>query len=399
MRSTLTWIDHDPAARERSQRILALFKEKESRDELGLGAIRDAFADSMFPGTSTIQTRLRYMFFVPWVYQTLERQRVPVSDFAMRARNLELGLVQPLLDGSEWGIFGVQAGKKLKRLPSSVYWAGLGSWGIRRFQGSQDEYHRAVGELYIRRDRHRERDDFDGNAETHALTWHPRLPSPPSGFPKELSFSLTEEEAGFLRDRIVTSHPTSLLAWLVQNSVAFDSTPPYPWAHPEYGRFTAAHRELLEHARRFSEVMNGAAVLYNLQLAELAGAEPLREVHSQTLSKWAAELNMADINSWSLPRLWALTFNQGHTITGRAQMFVESWVDLVRNGAKGLARNAEARALVRNREMQLKGARSRFRNKMALEQWGGYAGTGRMNYRWPTVVNFLSDLNGVQQEG
>ena len=69
MPSTLTWLDHDPTARERSLRILALFRVRDSRDELGLGAIRDSFSDKLFPGTSTIQTRLRYMLFVPWVYQ------------------------------------------------------------------------------------------------------------------------------------------------------------------------------------------------------------------------------------------------------------------------------------------------------------------------------------------
>jgi hypothetical protein len=67
MAASLTWIDHDAKARERSLRILSLFKTT-TRDELGLGAIRDSFADQLFPGTSTIQTRLRYMLFVPWIY-------------------------------------------------------------------------------------------------------------------------------------------------------------------------------------------------------------------------------------------------------------------------------------------------------------------------------------------
>ena len=79
MPSTLTWIDHDPYARERAYRILALFQEKESRDELGLGAVRDSFADALFPGTSTIQTRLRYMLFVAWIYCDLEKGRVRPS--------------------------------------------------------------------------------------------------------------------------------------------------------------------------------------------------------------------------------------------------------------------------------------------------------------------------------
>lgn len=58
--SSLAWIDFDEAERQRAQRIMALFQERESRDELGLGAIRDSISDHLFPGTSTIQTRLRY---------------------------------------------------------------------------------------------------------------------------------------------------------------------------------------------------------------------------------------------------------------------------------------------------------------------------------------------------
>ena len=132
MPSVLAWIDHDSKARERTLRILSLFQEKESRDELGLGSVRDSFADQLFPGTSTIQTRLRYMLFVPWIYHSLEEKRLPAESFAIQADKLERDLVQPLMDSDDQaGVFGKTAGKRLKRLPSSVYWAGLGAWGIR----------------------------------------------------------------------------------------------------------------------------------------------------------------------------------------------------------------------------------------------------------------------------
>src|SRR5262249_20553811 len=39
-------------------------------------------------------------------------------------------------------------GGGLKRLPSSVYWAGLGLWEIWRFHGSQDQYHEAIENIY-----------------------------------------------------------------------------------------------------------------------------------------------------------------------------------------------------------------------------------------------------------
>ena len=54
--SSLAWVDFDEAERQRAQRIMALFQERESRDELGLGAIRDSISENLFPGTSTIQT-------------------------------------------------------------------------------------------------------------------------------------------------------------------------------------------------------------------------------------------------------------------------------------------------------------------------------------------------------
>jgi hypothetical protein len=45
--------------------VISAFREQDTRDELGLGTIRDGFANILFPGTSTIQTRARYFLF--WV--------------------------------------------------------------------------------------------------------------------------------------------------------------------------------------------------------------------------------------------------------------------------------------------------------------------------------------------
>ena len=65
MPSSIAWIDFDAEAHQRAQRILTLFQERDTRDELGFGTIRDSIADTLFPGTSTIHTRLRYMLFIP----------------------------------------------------------------------------------------------------------------------------------------------------------------------------------------------------------------------------------------------------------------------------------------------------------------------------------------------
>jgi hypothetical protein len=225
------WIDYDQTERDRVNRILELFLEKESRDELGLGSVRDSFADLLFPGTSTIQTRLRYMLFVPWIYRSLEEKKVSSEVFASKADSLERELVQPLLESEDnAGVYGRVAGQNLKRLPSEVYWSGLGAWGIRLIDCSRDEYHRRVDRIYNCRQKLRQAErssrelgddaDFDWKRETQ--TWHPKLPEIPDDFPEKADLRLTREEAEFIRDRIQLSCHRSLLAFLARKPTEHD---------------------------------------------------------------------------------------------------------------------------------------------------------------------------------
>lgn len=405
MPSLLAWVDHDSEARERTLRILALFQERESRDELGLGGIRDSFADQLFPGTSTIQTRLRYMLIVPWVYRQLEKERVGPGAFAERADSAERDLVEPLLSSDDRaGVFGRTAGRRLKRLPSSVYWAGLGAWGIRRTSYSQDEYHRRINDVYRAREAARriaddanQRGDDRDVPGSPALTWHPRLPDPPKNFPNDLDFALTTEEAEFLLDCILRSHPESLLAHLALRCHPADVDA--PWEHPDYAGFSSTQRELLQHARLFSELTHGASLLYNILLAERRQWPERIEEHRGAFDKWFTALPKAEAAAWDLSRLWALTMDHGHTITSRTRSFVEGWVRLVQRPSSGLADDLAARQLVQTREVSLKHSRSRFRNQRALDQWGGRSGVGRLLYRWPSVLVLLRDLyDGLNRE-
>lgn len=388
--SRLAWIDHDSAARERSLQIIDLFKERDSRDELGLGAIRDSFSDKLFPGTSTIQTRLRYMLIVPWIFKRLEAKRIPSSEIEARARRFELQLIQPLTESKDSrGAFGAGAGQELKRLPSDVYWAGLGDWGIRRFNGSINDYFGSLDQIYaIRRQTHVHGEDAAGNSDV--LTWHPYLPDPPENFPGELSFSLTREEAEFLRDTIVTAAGESLLGWLVreQRRARIDR----PWEHPDLARFPEPIRELLQHAQLFSDVMRGAAILYNLMLAEIDDRKDLVDEHREVISGWADALDEGKISEWSFPDLWEAVRNSRHTIKPRACRFVEKWVQYAGENPHGVIDNEGARRLVRTREQTLKRNRSRFVNARAREQWSGYAGIRPMTFRWPIAKTFLEDL-------
>ena len=55
----IAWLDYSQADQRRAREIVAMFSQAESRDELGLGQIRDALSDTLFPGTSVLLTRAR----------------------------------------------------------------------------------------------------------------------------------------------------------------------------------------------------------------------------------------------------------------------------------------------------------------------------------------------------
>jgi hypothetical protein len=382
--ATLTWLDHDVDERDRMQRILSLFKERDTRDELGVGVIRDLIADDLFPGTSTIQTRLRYMLFVPWLYQQLEGEGCPASRIGREARKREVALVAGLLQSDDTaGVFGKRAGGQLERLPSSVYWSGLEAWGLRRVAASQEQYHAMIDSVYrARTDRSRraraaehrgEGDDAVGGLA--GVTWHPKLPRPQGGFPGEASVRLTADEAQFIREQVATTQPRSLLAKLMFLPASAEGD--FPWGHARFADFHERHRGLLHHARLLSEVMYGAALLYNLLLAEHARNADLIAEHRERGDAWAVELDAiaADLADWSLDWVPLLAVDQQQVVSPATLDFCHRWLELVQ------------------------GARSRFTNQRALDQWSGYAGLFRMSYRWPTVRRFLADLHDGLSEG
>jgi hypothetical protein len=51
--STFSWLDIDDEASRRVREAVAALNDRETLDPIGTGSIRDAFAEALFPGTST----------------------------------------------------------------------------------------------------------------------------------------------------------------------------------------------------------------------------------------------------------------------------------------------------------------------------------------------------------
>lgn len=398
MISAFAWLDHSEEQRRQILDVLDLFREKGTIDELGLGTIRDAFADMLFPGTSAPMTRARYFLFVPWIYLDLERKRVASSEIARRARRAEIDLIERLLGAGESdGVIGRLARASLQRLPSNIYWSGLRKLGICLFPGSQDTYHQSLDRFY-RTSRNAVRNN-DGELVTHIGTnWHSSLPEPPDGFPETPRLALTEEEAVYLRERIVHRAPGTLFEHLVTKTKAGEADSfEFPWCHPRYREFSERIQDQLTHARNFSEITYGAILLYNLCLAELTKNSELQKEYRTKLAAWSAEFDqrMDAFERWNRTDFWKVVTGEGARVSLPTRIFVEHWWDLVlhvKRRGTGIADETAARTLVAARERQLKGPLARVDNARARELWGGAAGIERLVYRWPNGQRIARDI-------
>lgn len=401
MASSFTWLDYSEQDRRKMLDVISLFREQTTRDELGIGAIRDAFANLFFPGVSTIQTRARYVLFIPWIYQDLVNRKTTTQQVDGKLRQQEVALINILAESTDnEGTIGKVSRAALKRLPSSIYWYGLGSWGIYRYGGSQQEYHQAFDRLNRSSRRPQQNDDGD-ILGLHSTEWDPHLPQAPADFPNSASFRLTAEEAEYLADRIAQRHPRSLLAHLVRQSEP--SKTRFPWQHPAVEGLPPDLQEQLLHAQNFSELIHGAALLYNLMLAEAKPDATLAESYRTDLQQWATQLSAraGALQQWDRQAFWKLVNQQAGPVSLRTQAFVNHWFDLALepDSAFSMPDNTPTRNLIYDRETALKRKQARLDNPRALELWQGNSGTLQLNFRWPTVSKILNDiLTGLAQQ-
>ena len=387
MTSSFTWLDHSDTERRKVLDAIDRFKETDTRDELGIARIRDGFSDLFFPGTSVLMTRARYFLFVPWIYQELERRRV-TEGIEAKVRRSEVQLIETL--GNHEGVIGRLAKGTLKRMPSNIYWLGIGAWGVRRFEGTQTDLHQVL-------DHHRGgqpsmRDDEGESLEKARRVWHAALPAAPKGFPKEAALELTRGEAEYLAERIRLQEPDSMLATVLRLGELSDV--PFAWMHPRLADFPKALQTSLAHGQCFAETMHGAALLYNLMLAEASDQGELVSHFKTELDHWSTELQSrgAELAAWRLDEFWALA-REIANVAPATRSFVNRWLELeLWKDASKVTGHQAARSLLGLREQQLKRGRARLTNRRALELWGGASGSGRLQYRWFTAKRLLRDI-------
>ena len=223
------WVDFSRSDRDMVLSVLRQLTEPGAMDELGIGTVRDAFSDVFFPGTSTIQTRAKYLFLIPYICLELERGgKLSPAKFIEAMEQQELDLISVLnVDGAE-GVIGSRSQQTLRRKPSSIYWSALRTYGIFTEPLTMAEYaamlysERSAADSRKLNGRRKSTEDDSGDDDDAGLTgasfW--RVPAPVENWRSKSTISLTKTEAGFLREKIISMPKTrdSLLALVLREN-------------------------------------------------------------------------------------------------------------------------------------------------------------------------------------
>ena len=232
----LGWIDFSKTERSKVLSVLEMLSESGVLDELGIAPVRDGFSGIFFPGTSTIQTRAKYFFIVPYALKDLEHSsetnpaRVQIAfNAAEKTSAEELVRIHPGASGII-GKNSLAAGRWVKRTPADIYWSGLRQYGI--FTGgnlSLGEYIRAMcalknqkstlKRLGNRNDTAEENEKDDAGAGDIRSFQFWRMPPYKKNWFSELSLQLTEEEGRFLKEQIILSCPGTMLQFILENDL------------------------------------------------------------------------------------------------------------------------------------------------------------------------------------
>ena len=274
----LGWIDFSKDERNKVLNVIHLLDEPGAVDELGIGAIRDAFADYFFPGTSTVQTRAKYFLIVPYVLMEAGSGKYgsDLNSILRKIDNEERNCRDILIRTSSDGVIGSMVPRSwVLRTPSNIYWNGIKRMGIFKEDLSVKEYiHQSIIQRSMKKAKEygnrekdaeeNEKDDIDAGDIMSIQFWS-LGDTYHSNWREKLTIELLPEEAAFLKSQIITNQRNSLFAFILKNNISLDK-------YGSFGAFTedikdsvdAELRYMMELANDFNNLVSVITTRYNL---------------------------------------------------------------------------------------------------------------------------------------
>jgi len=389
------WVDFSERDRRTALDVIQMGTQQGTVDELGTGIISEAFANYFFPGTSTIQTRAKYFFAVPYAIQETIRQKSvrDVKDALRVLDDLEEKTCKLLVEkcGFANGIIGqenIRLGKWVKRTPSTVYWNGLRTLGFFSapfgFNPSISEYFRA--ELKQRANLKDltndmigddiDRDDSDAGHGSYHEYWNiPYI----ENWKDNLDINLTKEEALFFAEKIHTNQPGTLLEFLLDKKQDLNYTDFFDMAEHLKGEVAQKLGSMLQMAIDFDGLYYLGTILFNLELSD--------DQNKKALEEWEKYRPKASVMADDVD-LDAIYSHLG--IKNRnSYVFLNNLRKcLIENSDESIGR---ARMYIVKQSEALKRSNSKLKRKNEFDNQTWYGG-GHLDYRFKDASTILNDI-------
>ena len=377
----------------RKNKVLQMVRDQTAIDELGFGRIRDAFANLMFPGMSTLQRRAKYFVVMPSLfYQATKKHYNNVRDVRSQIVRWEVRLTDMLMndpDNDKVGITGSSmleaakkdAGKFVKYDPTYIYMSGLRTYGMVK---SESDIYRLIyersksGDIQKLKykatevDEMSDSDDLTGSRQFFSVSGE--IYDFDNG--TSLSLNLTKKEADYLKNHITTSPKSSesLLAYVLRNDI--DVLPEYDALAPIWENLPEKYWLQYRMGRRFSHLAyvvnlryNHIVAMFNEQQEE---ADNLQKEIEATMEKDPADFTYEAVSEMLFFIRSKVTEESVITFTKQAAKLIEAkdWTALD--------------DLIVAREKAVKPGRNKLRNPKYKGEERGWP--GMLSFRWNEIV-------------
>lgn len=401
--AALGWIDFSPTHRNRVGSVLDLLRPEGMVDELGMGTLRDSIANELFPGISTIQTRAKYFFIIPyilWEYQALKptqrKGRNAVQFLEQEEYEIMWGLAEHYKYVEGHGVIGISKRRKEKivRRPSAIYWNGLNTY---KFIDSRSlattEFLRKASNTAIESLISDVSSGDDDNVDDVDLDYENifRIKVPPNVDWREgLTPDLTKEEAEYFADKIISMVPNKTIAELLLNQELWN-------VYIKSDNFNSFAKTAIRHnprpiiksmltlAHDFSELMYGAHLAYNCQLQNKVFSN---SCFNGAWIDWINNIktNLIDYSGFDPDQLLPYSI----TTREKTLIFVRDWWDQTKLGFPDIEKRDK---IIQLQEAVVKGRKARLQwNKTNDVREKTWIGLSYFDYRFGQGGTILKDI-------
>lgn len=376
----------------RVMQVMNLLEEKVALDELGIGRIRDAFSDLMFPGISTLQKHMKYFSLMPQLYKkATEKKYNRLSEVRTEVVRLERLMTKNLVDGSPKKTAGITGreviGKNrsnyVKYDPAYIYNSGLQTFGILRNSQLFELIYATSKHLHAQPQKYKSEDEDSANDAEDKIGLYQfcSFPIVNYDFTRACSIALTPEDKAFIVDHITKSKACqgTLLKYLVEHE-------DLPLANCFPG---VDDRELPEdlrivqkRARQFADFIYVIHLRYNCIYSETNGTRD-----EKMFAKFAEE-------------------HKRYKESGINIDEVLNMVTLRENSSKKFCKEAAELLTIDNltaldecivrRERRVKGTRRKIGNQAYSYDPKYPVHDNKLSFRWETVRAFIEELRGKE---